>query len=113
MLQRGYLVDAPLSITAHSTVGSAEAFSLATWSGGQVLLPAAFTPAHLYVYTSKSKDGTYQQLYDEDGNAVEVGGAGGVTQGRNYQLPSACFGSRWAKLVADTSSGVVDVNLAG
>jgi len=67
-----------------------------------VHMPAAWTAASLGFQVSPTSGGTFQPLYDDLGNLVQIAGS---TTSRSYQAPPELAGCRYVKLWSQNGTG--------
>ena len=73
-----------------------------------VHMPAAWTAASIGFYVCDSYAGTYQKLYDDNGNLVQIDSPSAAGA---YAAPAEVAAARWVKLWSQNGSGT-DTNQA-
>lgn len=77
-----------------------------------VHMPAAWTAARLAVQASPASGGTFQPLYDEDGNIICANGGANVAVNMSYVIPPSVAGARFIELWSENGAGA-DTNQGG
>ena len=88
------------SVTATATIGAgaflSDEIDMQTYSGGNVYIPAVWTPADIGFHVAPASGGTFEPLYDDNGNLVQIT-VGAVTD-RCYSMPPEVYACRFIKL---------------
>lgn len=66
-----------------------------------VHMPSAWTAASIGFKVSSSEDGTFQPLYDDDGNLIQIDSP---AVDKSYSAPAALAGALWLKLWSQDGS---------
>ena len=90
------------SMTIANGAAVSDAFDMRDYSGGQLVMPAAWTAASIGFQVAASEGGTYSPLYDSSAAIVEISGP---AVDKAYQLPVELFGAHWVKLWSQDGAG--------
>jgi len=91
-----------LSLTIANGAAVSEAADLRKFSMGVVQMPAGWTAASIGFQVSNTLSGTYQPLYDKNGNLVQISSPA-VSQA--YALPAEVAGCHFVKLWSQDGAG--------
>ena len=90
------------SVTIANGAALSDAIDMRRYSFLVVHMPAAWTAASLGFHVSGSLAGTFQPLYDDDGNLVQIDSP---AASQTYSAPAAVGGAHFVKLWSQNGSG--------
>lgn len=92
-------------VTIAISAALSDPIDLSKYSGGVILMPAAWTAAGIGFKVSNSYGGTYVALIDAAGDEIEAAAAGVVSVA--HPMPAAIFGFKYIKLWSETAGADV------
>lgn len=103
MLDRFSSTIPDVSVT--DSIATCDEIPFGSYGGGHVVIPttAGASVTSLTWYVSDKSGGTFLPLYDEDGVAV----AQTVSHTKTYAIPSAVFGARFVKILANAAGTLI------
>ena len=90
------------SMTIANGAALSDAFDFRDFSFLTVQMPGAWTAASLGFYVASSLGGTFQPLYDDDGNLAQIDSP---AASKDYSAPAAIGGAHFVKLWSQNGSG--------
>ncbi len=94
-------------VTIANGTALSDAMSMRQFAGGIVSVPGTWTSASIGFKHSASATGTFQPLYDKNGNLVQMA----VSASGDYVMPVEVFACHYIKLWSQNGSGA-DANQA-
>lgn len=91
------------SLTIANGANTSEEFDFTLYTMLTVHMPAAWTAASIGFQVAHTSGGTFQPLYDELGNLVQISSP---AVDRSYQAPPELAGSRYVRLWSQNGAGV-------
>jgi len=89
------------SQTIASGAALSDAFDMSKYTMGTLNMPAAWTAASIGFQVSSTEGGTYQAVYDDDGNLIQIDSP---TASNSYTLPATVANFHWVKLWSQDGS---------
>lgn len=98
------LIRTPSAIAAAIPINTAlsNVINMSDYSGGSILIPAAWTAAAIAFKVCDSAGGTFAPLYNQVGVLVEISGIQTAAVAA-YPLPDELFGCLYFKLWSETA----------
>lgn len=96
------------TVTIASGATTSDAFDAQGYPSWGIILPSTYDGTALAIHVSDTLDGTYQALYDSDGNAISLVVAASRSIGLTGVDAQAVAAFRFFKLVAGTSQSTSD-----
>lgn len=92
-------------VSVTDAIATCDVIPFGSYSGGFVIIPttAGASVTSLTWYVSDKETGTFVAAYDEDGVAVTQT----VAHSKAYAIPSAIFGARFVKILANAAGTLI------
>jgi hypothetical protein len=97
-----YRETAVKTVTIASGAALSDAIDMRDFVYLSVALPSAWTAASIGFYVASSLGGTFQPLYDDDGNLAQIDSP---AASKTYSAPAALGGGHFLKLWSQNGSG--------